>query len=70
MTDADHYRVWHKIKHDNFTVSIVSAQTNSIESFIRRGGIWVSDTQFVPWHSVSHIEYVRVPTSGTIDFTL
>jgi len=57
-------RIWHKVKHDDFTVTErpTFAPRSDVETMRNYGGFWSVDA-FIPWHSISYIE-VREAAPG------
>lgn len=60
MSDTRVLRIWHKVKHDDYTVTerVTRAPLSDIDAIRKYGGFW-HDDMFIPWHSISYIEYQR-----------
>lgn len=50
---ADHV---YKLRVGNYAV-----RTNYVLDWMRGGGVWVSQTSFVPLYQITHIDFTEVP---------
>ena len=64
MSDANGLKIWHKGKHDDFTVTEVDCASGvsfTVRQMQREGGWWINEDEFIPWHSISYIQVQRPP---------